>query len=617
MNKVLLPILLLAVSWSTSLAQSSTQDLYYIDNRGTDALLAPRIGIGAGVFTYFGDVNDNNYQHIFTSTYGVEVLASANLSRYFDLNLTGIYGNVTVNERSTASNRNFKSEMFIGSAGISYNFNHLYKRPGIVQPFIGFGVAFINFDSKTDKYDANGNQYYYWSNGSIRSLPENDPLANEETTPILQRDYVYETDLRDENEDDLGKYDQFTFSLPVSAGLDFKMGRRISAKLSAGFYYTFTDLIDDISDKGEGARKGNSRNDMLLFSSLSVSYSIGVNRVKSKSAKSKYYEEFDFYEMQIVDSDLDGVNDFDDQCAQTPNGVKVDDKGCPVDSDLDVIADYRDEEDSTKTGSVVNLKGIALTEKMMLESYADSMATERSKMNLIYPSGILAKRKTLNAEDSTKLAILMLEIQNEIEAKGDFEELFDELSKQIFDQSPAVANSVESVYSNVDRIYKEMVKTKAIASDKPLVITKEKNTASVIPPQFRDADYNNDGLITADEVMIVIESVLDGESKLSISQLYNLIDFYNEYMKGTQVIDFGGTKAVYVNGTLNILDNYKPDGRTNTQRFLANKFKDIDYNNDGILSPDEVSGGINLFQLGQSNYTERQINELIDLFFED
>ena len=61
--------------------------------------------------------------------------------------------------------------MFIGGVGISYNFNHLYKRPGIIQPFVGFGVAFLNFDNKTDKYDAEGNEYYYWSQPTRATQP--------------------------------------------------------------------------------------------------------------------------------------------------------------------------------------------------------------------------------------------------------------------------------------------------------------------------------------------------------------------------------------------------------------------------------------------------------------
>ncbi len=606
MKKTLLPLLFLAIFVLPSLAQ--TDNSYYVDNRGRDALLAPRIGVGAGVFTFFGDVNDNNYQHIFTSTYGVEVKGSANLSRYFDVDLTAIYGNITVNERTTSRNLNFKSEMFIGTVGVSYNFNHLYKKPGIIQPFIGFGVSFINFDTKADLYDANGNRYFIGDQGELLTGPDRD---------ATQRDYVYETDLRDENLDGLGKYDQYTFSLPVSAGVDFKMGKRLSAKLGAGFYYTFTDLIDDISEEGEGSRKGDSQNDMFLFTSLSVSYSIGVGKSYTKSMKTKYYEDVDFYAMQMADSDGDGVNDFDDRCAQTPSGVKVDENGCPTDTDLDVIADYRDKEDSTKLQAVVDLEGVTLTDERMLEAYKDSVATNRANMHKVYPSGILAKRAALTAEDSTKLAIMMLDIQNQVEKEGEFDKLFDEISKEVYGQTPKEAGSVQDVYESVDRVYKKLVDEKVISPTRPLTITKEENISTTIPPEFIDADYNADGLISADEVMRVIEDVLEGISPLSISQLYNLIDFYNEYMEGAKAIDFGGTMAVYIDGTLNILENYRNDGLSDTERFLANKYSEVDFNSDGKLTPDEVNEMIARFQRGESSYTEEQIYELIDLFFEE
>jgi len=605
-NTVLLTLFLVTFCLFAK-GQSETNGLYYVDNRGRDALLAPRIGIGAGVFTYFGDVNDNNYQHIFTSTYGVEFLASANLSRYFDINLTAIYGNIGINERSTERNLNFKSEMFVGAVDVSYNFNHLYKKPGIIQPFIGFGVAFINFDTKADLFDANGNRYIYNEEGSIVNA------AGES----IQRDYTYETDLRDENIDGLGKYDQFTFSLPVSAGIDFKMGRRLSAKLSAGFYYTFTDLIDDISDEGEGQRAGNSQNDMFLFSSVSVSYSIGVGKSYTKSAKTKYYEEVDFYALHVADTDEDGVNDFDDKCALTPTGVKVDERGCPADSDLDVIADYRDKEDSTKLGNVVNLEGVTLTDEMMLKAHEDSLATERSKMHQVYPSGILDRNPPLSREDSMKLAIMMVGIQDKIEEEGEFDKLFEEISKEVYGSGPGNAGSVEDVFSNVDRMYKKMVESNQISPTRPLVITKEENISTTIPPEFKDADYNSDGLITAEEVMRVIEDVLEGISPLSVSQLYNLIDYYHEYMEDAKAIDFGGTMAVFIDGTLNILENYKKDGMNDTQRFLVNKFREVDFNGDGKLSPNEVNQMIDLFQNGQSSYSEDMIFELIDLFFED
>lgn len=612
MTRTLLAIVLITTVVFNCLSQSNNP--YYVDNRGRDALLAPRLGIGAGVFTFFGDVNDNNYHHIFTSTYGVQVLGSANISRYFDVDLSAIYGRISVNERSVLRNLNFRSEMFIGTAGFSYNFNHLYKKPGIIQPFIGVGVSFINFDSKSDLFDAKGNRYYYWSDGSIMSTAEDAP--NSDAAVALQRDYTYESDLRDENQDGLGKYDQFTFSIPVSAGIDFKMGKRISAKLSSSFYYTFSDLIDDISSKGVGNRQGNSQNDMLLFTSISVSYSIGIKRDRTKSQRDKYYEDVDFYAVKIADSDEDGVNDFDDKCAQTPIGIKVDEHGCPLDSDKDVIADYRDKEDSTKLEAIVNLEGVTLTDEMILESY-DSVATERARMHQIYPSGILSRKAAMTAEDSTRLAILMLDIQSKIEGGSEYDKLFEEIAKEVFNEGIEITGSVEDVYSKIDRLYKKMVKDDMITPTQPLVITKEESFSSTIPPEFSSADYNGDGLITADEVMKVIEEVLDETSSLNASQLFNLIDFYNEYMEDAKVINFGGTMAVYIDGTLNILENYKKDGLSDTQRYLANKFHLVDSNGDGKLSPNEIDLMVSKFQNGTSPYSETELNELIDLYFED
>lgn len=60
------------------------------------------------------------------------------------------------------------------------------------------------------------------------------------------------------------------------------------------------------------------------------------------------------------DSDGDGVSDKMDACADTPAGVQVDEKGCPVDSDGDGVADHMDKCDDTPEGVAVNEEGCAL-----------------------------------------------------------------------------------------------------------------------------------------------------------------------------------------------------------------------------------------------------------------
>ncbi|WP_027714560.1 OmpA family protein, partial [Desulfuromonas sp. TF] len=61
-----------------------------------------------------------------------------------------------------------------------------------------------------------------------------------------------------------------------------------------------------------------------------------------------------------LDSDGDGVTDDRDQCPDTPKGVKVDDKGCPLDSDGDGVADDIDQCPNTPAGIVVDDKGCEL-----------------------------------------------------------------------------------------------------------------------------------------------------------------------------------------------------------------------------------------------------------------
>ena len=58
-----------------------------------------------------------------------------------------------------------------------------------------------------------------------------------------------------------------------------------------------------------------------------------------------------------LDTDKDGVYDGIDQCADTPAGIKVDEKGCPVDTDKDGVDDSKDKCPDTPAGAVVDPTG--------------------------------------------------------------------------------------------------------------------------------------------------------------------------------------------------------------------------------------------------------------------
>jgi outer membrane protein OmpA-like peptidoglycan-associated protein len=60
------------------------------------------------------------------------------------------------------------------------------------------------------------------------------------------------------------------------------------------------------------------------------------------------------------DSDRDGVPDKHDECPDTPRGVAVDARGCPLDSDGDGVPDYLDECPNTPAGAPVDERGCPL-----------------------------------------------------------------------------------------------------------------------------------------------------------------------------------------------------------------------------------------------------------------
>lgn len=63
---------------------------------------------------------------------------------------------------------------------------------------------------------------------------------------------------------------------------------------------------------------------------------------------------------ELLDSDGDGVYDKFDRCPDTPAGVRVDGKGCPLDTDGDGVYDYLDKCPNTPTGVKVDMKGCPL-----------------------------------------------------------------------------------------------------------------------------------------------------------------------------------------------------------------------------------------------------------------
>jgi len=324
----------------------------------------PRIGFGTGTLTYFGEVQ--NYQiggySALTNRIGGSIYLNAPLTRSFNIEFSTMYGKIGANERSLVRNLNFESRIRSGSMMLQYNFYQVFpKLHPIFNPYIGVGITSFEFLSKTDIYDKNGNQYFYWSDGSIMNIDENSPLAN--TAVPLYRDYIYETDLREQNFDSLGKYKEQSFAIPISIGGEWHLSPRLDFRLSTTINYTFTDLIDNISPAGKGLREGDSKNDYYMYTSASLSYDLKFGNGSDSDDTTDVFDGLEENEFDQSDLDHDGVIDALDDCPKTPLEAIVDEHGCPIDTDKDGVADYCDEEENTPIGNYVDKYGVTISEE--------------------------------------------------------------------------------------------------------------------------------------------------------------------------------------------------------------------------------------------------------------
>ncbi|HRD52775.1 MAG TPA: hypothetical protein PKY96_09015 [Flavobacteriales bacterium] len=321
------------------------------------------------MLSFYGDVgNQHKGGDPLVTRLGYEVRASAPLTRWLEADLYAIHGRLGVNERDFARNHNFESRITVGGLRLRYNFQPLVNRERVVEPFITVGFESVEFLTKTDLFDAQGRRYNYWSDGTIRDIAEDAPNAS--SAVEIQRDYTYESDVRELNRDGFGKYREQAFAIPVGIGARMDIGHGLDLRIGATMHFTTTDLIDGITAKSLEERKGNSANDRFLYSGVSIGYTIPMAR---KPKKTRFQTPLGSEELDAIvltdDEDGDGVKDFADECPGTPAGVQVDVKGCPLDGDGDGVPDHLDDELNSAAGALVDSRGVTITDEAMLKAW--------------------------------------------------------------------------------------------------------------------------------------------------------------------------------------------------------------------------------------------------------
>jgi hypothetical protein len=370
----------LVVAFAQSKDSTATKNKAQTEIPTLEQLPKPIIGLGVGMFSFYGELSDKKFANPMVSRVAYDLGISEDLTDYLNMRFYVLFGKLGANERSPERNLNFESSIRLGGINLSYNFANFLKQDRIISPYISTGIETFEFLSKTDLRDANGNTYYYWKDGSIKNIDESS--ANASQAINLNRDYSYESDLREANLDKVGKYGERSWAIPVGAGALLHVNDHLDFKIGTTLHFTFTDNIDNVSSKGEGIRQGDSKNDRFLMSSFSLQYRLGG---RDKKEKVEDTEIMDYLASDPDDEDADGVVDMADYSPFTPKGEPVDARGVPLDGDKDLIVNYMDDEVESRKDAIVNAKGVEYTDTMMVVEYGmymDSTGAYAMKVDL-------------------------------------------------------------------------------------------------------------------------------------------------------------------------------------------------------------------------------------------
>jgi len=333
----------------------------------------PTVGIGTGILAYHGDLSKNSDLTDYTKFRpGYHLNIEQRFLSFAGAGLNITYGKLAHAERSPTRNLNFESRIIQADLNIYFHFDNgfVLSQRSSVAPYVGVGFGYLKFDPHTDLTGKNGVKYNYWSDGSIRDQVEADSTLF--TSTKMVRDYSYETKLTDP----ANNYKRSTFSIPLTAGVKFRLSPAFDIRLNGTYFFTMTDYIDNLK---------NEKNDRYFYTSFGIHYHIGGHYADDEDSR---YEGVDFSALAITDTDGDGIIDADDNCQDTPKGVKVNHNGCPKDSDEDGLPDYQDKEPNSPKGSVVNKEGVKISDEelAMLQLMHDSLATERADVFKQNPS---------------------------------------------------------------------------------------------------------------------------------------------------------------------------------------------------------------------------------------
>lgn len=219
-----------------------------------------RIGVSAGYATYFGDMSpyrvngfsesgklfrvfELNPNYIPQPSFQVSL--EKRLNKTVNLTLKGgrysfamadryenVKGELQTDTPRFIRSLNFKTD--VTDIGLSLVFRAdndvLLNRKALLAPYLGIGAGVLWYDVYADLFDSEGNPYDY-------------------STPEVDYDGNYETDLRPLRTESTSGYEQYAFYAELSLGFRIRLSHRWELFMQSDLRYTTTDYLDDVSGR--------------------------------------------------------------------------------------------------------------------------------------------------------------------------------------------------------------------------------------------------------------------------------------------------------------------------------------------------------------------------------
>ena len=236
----------------------------------------PAVGLEFGFINSRCDMGSHDKQ---VMTMGASAFVSYRIGDHFGMALTGMVGKLSDKFYYPYQAYDFRSDIKEVTLHGQLNLEKLLDIEEYnIIPYVGTGAGIVFFQSYGNKEDPNGNPYFYWNDGTVRTESQWD--FTWQTVDFLIKDNLYETPL-----DRFDQYPNYAFILLLEGGAKIMLSPQLYLKVGTKYTFTFTDYIDHDLGYRDAALKirspWNDDNDGYFYTSMGLMYDLaGKNTAK-------------------------------------------------------------------------------------------------------------------------------------------------------------------------------------------------------------------------------------------------------------------------------------------------------------------------------------------------